>query len=382
MMPPTSLYVDPQYMAYVRLHDTLEPETQAWVREHWYRCVLAPTTSVAEFERKVAAYTPGQWNRMHNEALAHVVSRKPAEWRLSSLTATDSEPELVIDTPSRPPVTTTSIRPLPSNAVRAAATDLTCHLHPAGLLLCTTKELRNDKWCLYAVYDGVWVDQIVRVLWRLIYDLGSPEQTSRDSNDYRRLLRLVSDAVGKYRPLFDERYRAAWNDRHAMAPWQRERLLHLYMTAHMGDPIEVEHNIHGETMFRLAEGEHGFYLTTGILLDWVLARRNQSSGGTVVVACLDDSTARFIVDSVDDMDFVPQGGFIFRSGDVWPSRPNCDLRSPRIPRALLPVDPDDPNGGLGPLPFWAPDQIQPVVEYPRYPCPYHPEGVPCEESAD
>ncbi|EHY60930.1 hypothetical protein ABEF92_005056 [Exophiala dermatitidis] len=372
-----SMFVLPEYEEYVKLYDALEPETQAWVLNYFYRYVLEPRMPTARFLRKVTSYSRGEMARMHNEALSRLVSNKPEDWRLE---LTD---ELVCDTPTPhrpfnapfPPISSPYSRP--DNPVPNLATDITCHLHPTALLLCEP-DLRNDRRSLVAVYDGVYVDVMVRILWRLQYELNSPLRIHDD--DHERLLQLVTESNVKYAALFDERYQAI--DRYDLERWQRERYLHLYMTSHLGHEVQVEHNGLGESVFHLLPGGMAIALTTGIMIDWVHERRNQDAGGIVVVATTAGDVAAFEVTGVEDMDFVPQGGFIFRDGYRWPSIGHgWDMRAFRFLRPPTP-DPDEPNGGLGPFPLWAPGQILPIPQIERVPCPYHPAHVCFEDDDD
>ncbi|EXJ81910.1 hypothetical protein A1O1_07977 [Capronia coronata CBS 617.96] len=283
---------------------------------------MRPRLSAEDFNARLARYTPEQMNHMHNKVLSHILGDKPEmqSWRLNAA-------DLVCDTPTvrRPPA------PLEPGQVDIfsqeplLATDLTCHLHPTALLLCSNRERRNDKRTLRAVYHGVEIDVIVRLLWRIIYDLenrspsasqveGRDDNNDDDDNDnYRQLRRLAEPAIAKYRGLFDERYNAI--DR---------------------------------------------------------------TGGVVVVARHNGTTAEFPVISVDDMDYVPQGGFLFMDpSNMWPSRGKWDMRYFLHRRGRLPPpDPDDPREGLGPLPSW----LQPAepIENVKIPCPYHAADVSCE----
>ncbi|EXJ82295.1 hypothetical protein A1O3_06108 [Capronia epimyces CBS 606.96] len=359
-----------EHTSYVQLYESLNEGTQAWARKEWYYPRLgARSTPDPELEAKVAQFTPDQVVWMHNWVLDHLLTTPwlRAEWRHN---LTDYCQLLAIDSGDEPPY--------PDYEMRYS--ERKCFLHPAALLRCGP-ELRNDHRFLEAVFEGVFIDRMVIVLWRMCaanglthhflrphslqlcfpYTLTAPNTDTNDTltsafqglqlngqghnqvnvngqtrtqtqtqfqmtdDDFQELL---GRTMWYYRTMLEE-HTSQWPPA-KMENDLRERYLHVYMALHVGHGVDVQHNDLGWTMFsgpNLYEENGDLPPANPMAVPNVLHthgvlldwvhRPDDEVGGCAIVARPDGQIMPFDVDGLLDIDHVPQGSFFFSTGCPW-----------------------------------------------------------------
>lgn len=224
--------MDERLRDYVNLFHTVDRETRMWLLKTYYHQALEPEMAFPDFVEKMTTSSLEEEADMHQRVLAHFLMLPPQfHDQLHTIT-------------------------LPPNE------QATIYLH-CGAILQSGASLCNDKQALKAVFEGLSVDALLRVLHKLLVHY--PLQPSVRENVVSET--LMRSSITLLRPMLNsklERLSQPIRD-----PFLRAEYLDVFMTSHLGDSVVIRHNEAGRVLCVPRPGGPSLRETQGTLIEWI-----------------------------------------------------------------------------------------------------------------